>query len=187
MIKQFSRMEQPDEQSDWRIKYNPHNLRLGMVSPDDFVDLNDEKYFEFVSERVAVFEKHIDEKLPEDFMKYMIYCGPLFYNWSVCGIGLSGWNKKDKNDQRPFCIWCDQPLTELCTCTNWFDGTNVESDNQPGLIRFSHEGCGMFKFIVVKGPLKGTIWSGHPNGDDEYLSKDKGTFKELLDRIYNEK
>ena len=97
---------------------------------------------------------------------------------------MNGWNEKDETDQSHFCLWCNQPLTATkCTITNWYTGENEE--NGPGLIRFSHEGCGMFKFIVIKGPLKGTIWSNDPNGDDP-LSQDKGTFKELLDDIYSE-
>lgn len=141
-------------------------------------------------ERVQQFESHVGEKLPDDFKKYILYCGPMFFNWSCCGISLHGWNENDEKDQRPWCVWCDQPLANTkCKCISFFDGKDLNNSEAPGLIRFSHEGCGFFKFIVVKGPLKGSIYSGNPNGDydDNYLSKDKSTFKELLDGIYQNK
>lgn len=173
------------EREEWQRKYDPRGLRLGMVSRDDFIDFNDKKYFEFISERVEQFEAHTSERLPEDFRKYLLYCGHLFYNWSCCGIELSGWNAQDQKDETPFCLWCNQPLaTTKCTAVNVFNGTDLDRDCQPGLVRFSHEGCGFFKFIIVKGPLKGTIWSGNPNGDGPYLSRDDESIKELLDRIY---
>lgn len=178
------------EQIEWRTKYNPKTLQLGMVPPSAFVNLNDEKFFEIIHERVKLYETHVGERLPEDFRKYIIYCGPTFYNWSCHGISLHSWNEADKSDERPFCLWCNQPLANTkCKCDSWFDGTDLNNSEAPGLICFSHEGCGFFKFIVVKGPLKGTIYSGHPNGnpygDDNYMSKDKESFKELLDKIYN--
>jgi hypothetical protein len=85
------------------------------------------------------------------------------------------------------CLWCKKPLLGKQCPKSFFDGTNLGPADQSGLIRFSHSGCGFFKFIVVAGPLKGTIWSGNPNGDDEYLSQDKQTFIELLDNIYSGK
>ncbi len=101
---------------------------------------------------------------------------------------MHGWNDDYEKDERPFCLWCKQPLANTkCKCKSFFDGKDLNNHNTPGLIRFSHEGCGFFKFIVVKGPLKGSIYSGNPNGDGDYLSKDTSTFKELLDSIYNEK
>lgn len=191
-------MEDPDkERKEWQKKYDPRTIRLGMVSPDWFEDFKDAEYFEMVKKRVEDFEAHIGERLPEDLRKYMLYCGFNFYNWSCCGIGLSKWNKKDETDQRPFCIWCDQPLVGTkCSITEWFNGPNTkknednndeDSDDEelPGLVRFSHEGCGMFKFIAVKGPLKGTIWSNDPSGYYP-LRQDKKTFRELLDSIYSD-
>ncbi len=173
------------EEQEWQARYDPRKLKLGMVSRNDFVDYGDTKYFAFIRLRINQFEAHVGERLPEDLRKYLLYCGHLFYNWSCCSIDLSCWNEKDEKDERPHCVWCPQPLSETqCAATNVFDGTNLESGEQHGLIRFSHEGCGLFKYIVVKGPLKGTIWSGNPNGDGAYLSQDEQTFKELLDSIY---
>lgn len=176
-----------DDQFEWRKKYNPHTLRLGMISPNMFPDVNDNALFDMVRERVSQYEAHIGEPLPDDFKKYLIYCGPMFFNWSACGITLSKWNDADEDDQAQYCLWCPKALVGTkCSRKKFFDGTNLNNDEQPGLIRFSHEGCGYFKFIVTTGPLRGTIWSGNPNyGDDApYLSQDKETFKELLDKIY---
>ncbi len=75
-----------EEQKEWRTKYNPKLLKLGMVPPDAFVDLNDEDFFKMIRERVDNFEKHIGEPLPMDFRKYIVYCGPMFFNWSCCGM-----------------------------------------------------------------------------------------------------
>lgn len=177
------------ELKEWRTKYNPKTLQLGMVPPSAFVNLNDEKFFEMICERVKLYETHVGERLPEDFRKYIVYCGPNFFNWSCHGISLHTWNEDDESDERPFCLWCNQPLANTkCKCDSWFDGTDLNNSEAAGLICFSHEGCGFFKFIVVKGPLKGTIYSGHPNGnphgDDNYMSMDKESFKELLDKIY---
>lgn len=182
--------KQLNEQDEWRKKYDPRGLRLGMVPQDVFVDFKNDEYFQFIRKRVEQFEAHMSERLPEDFRKYLLYCGNLFYNWSCCGIELSGSNGLDEKDETPFCLWCNQPLaTTKCSCEKIFDGSDLDSDCQPCLVRFSHEGCGFFKFIIVKGPLKGTIWSGNPNGDGDcpYLSQDQQSFKELLDEIYLEK
>jgi len=172
------------EKKEWQTKYDPRKLKLGMVHPSSFVDVNNKEFFDMVNDRVTTLENHIGEMLPTDFRKYILYCGPVFFNWSACNISLSGWNEEDKDDQTILCLWCKTPLADTkCSC-NFFDGTDLDSDDTPGLIRFSHEGCGMFKFIVVKGPLKGSIWSANPNGDSPYLYIDKKSFKELLDSIY---
>lgn len=179
-----------DDQFEWRKKYNPRTLKLGMVTPNMFPDVNDKAFFEMVRERVSQYEAHVGESLPDDFRKYLIYCGPMFFNWSACGITLSKWNDADEDDQAQYCLWCPKALVGTkCLCKKFFDGSNLNDDSQPGLIRFSHSGCGYFKFIVTTGSLKGTIWSGNPNCDDEqpYLSRDQETFLELLDRIYAEK
>lgn len=179
-----------DEQAEWRQKYNPKTLKLGMVPPDAFVDLNDIEYFTLLTKRVEQVESHLGERLPDDFRKYILYCGPMFFNWSCCGIRLSGWNPAHQIDERAFCLWCPQPLVgTTCACNNFFDGSDLNNDETPGLVLFSHEGCGFFKFIAIKGPLKGTIWSGNPNRDDDenYLTPDTQSFKELLDSIYDKK
>ncbi len=174
------------EQNEWRKKYDPRNLSVGTVAPEGFVDLdNDDEYFLFLRGRVQLFEAHMDERLPEDFRKYLNYCGHLFYNFSYCGIGLTAWNENEGNDEIPFCQWCSQPLANTkCTSILYFDGKNKDDVCQPGLIRFSNEGCGYFKFIVIKGPLKGSIWSANPGYDGPYLSRDEKTFKEILDNIF---
>lgn len=175
------------EKLEWQKKYNPRTLQLGMVRPNAFVDVNDKELFGVVKMCIDLFEKHLNERLPEDFRKYLLYCGPMFFNWSVCGISLNGWNQKDKNDQTRLCLWCESPLENTrCKCKKFFDGTKLDTDEIPGLIRFCHEGCGVFTYIVVKGPLKGTLWKNDPNRHDEkyYLRKIKPTFKEFLDNIY---
>jgi hypothetical protein len=170
------------EQSEWIEKYDPRKLKLGMVTPDDFVDPNDEILMNTVRDRVRSFETHVGESLPDDFYKYLVYCGPMFFNWSCMGIPLHGWNEKDEKDQRPFCLWCEQPLEDTkCTCN--FDTTKKVYDDTPGVIVFSHEGCGFFTYIIVKGPLKGTLWIN--NRDRNRLRKIESTFKELLDEIYS--
>jgi hypothetical protein len=184
-----------EERLIWQQKYDPRVLELGMVPRDIFVDFNNVEYFKQIQARVEQFEAHIGETLPDDFRKYLLYCGHLFFNWSCCGIKLNGWNEEDQTDNEPYCLWCKQPLANTkCTCDKVFDGyhtpANDEDDedgdyNEEGLIRFSHEGCGFFKFIVVKGPLKGSIWS--TNNCGPYLTKDRKTFKELLDQIYSSK
>ena len=178
------------ECNEWRTKYDPHKLKLGMVHPDSLPNFEDTEHFNFLHKRVELFETHINERLPEDLRKYILYIGGVFFNWSAWSISLGGWNEDDETDERPFCTWCKNPLTDKCKTTSWFNGDDLENDDQPGLVRFSHEGCGFFKFIVVAGPLKGTIYSGNPNssgGPGDYLSKDKSTFLELLDNIYLKK
>jgi hypothetical protein len=71
------------EQRAWRAKYDPRTLRLGMVSSDCFPDYNDEELFRLIRENVEQFEFHVGERLPEDFRKYLLHSGTLFYNWSL--------------------------------------------------------------------------------------------------------
>lgn len=174
-----------NEMTEWQHKYNPEKLELGMVSRDCFVDINDLEYFANIAKVVSQFETHIGERLPEDFRKYVIYCGHLFFNWSVCSIDFWEWNQEDEKDNTQYCMWCKQSIENTtCTAHESFDENNA---NSPFLIRFSHEGCGMFKFIIVKGENKGEIWDANPNcyEDEPYLTRSHETFLELINRIYD--
>lgn len=160
---------------DWQHRYNPEKLELGMVNREDFVDVNNHKYFGKMVQCVETLERHIGERLPEDFRKYLIYCGHMFYDWCAYGIELWKWNDEDETDQTKYCMFCNQAL----------EGTVCNASDFK--MCFSHEGCGFFRFITVKGPEKGTIWNANPNYSepDPYLNRCEKTFIEILNRIYN--
>ncbi len=165
------------ECKEWQSKYDPRKIRLGFVSDEDFVSFDNTKYFDTLQKRVELFEFHMGEKMPPDFRKYLLYCGLNFFNW--CMLSIHFWELDGKTSH---CIWCKQQLAGTkCTC-KMFDGTDTENDKAPGLLRFSHEGCGHFMFIVVAGPLKGSIWNSNNNGS--YLTKSHMSFKEVLEMIY---
>lgn len=183
-------MEDPDiERKEWRIRYNPRTLGLKnsffVENKDNFI--KDEEFFRKVETRINDFEEHIGERLPLDFRKYLLYCGPWFHNYGTTTVQLTRFNECDNNDDRPYCIWCDQLLIGTkCTVgtagskNKWFNGEL----NKNGLVMFSQEG-NTYKFIAVKGPFKDTIW--YSNSYNNSLIKDNRTFIQILNDIYIKK
>lgn len=145
-----------EERLEWQRKFDPRNIQLGMVPRDIFIDFNNKEYFDEIKTLVEHVEEHMGERFPEDFRKYLLYCGHLFYNWSCIGIEFIG--------EDFTCVCCERPL-------------NGSKCLAPAPIRFSHEGCGIYKYIVIKGSQKGLIL----NNDFEPVGE---TFMELLERIY---
>ena len=103
------------------------------------------------------YEKHIDERLPEDLREYLLCVSREFvYNSSypqICHL------TKDIGT-------CKIPDDEDFI---YFDDDSDEDEIDGGMIRIAEDGCAFNKYIVVKGSRKGTIW--RTDGDSLMLLK----------------
>lgn len=110
----------------------------------------------YTLEEIEAYEKHIDERLPEDLRKYLLYVSREFvYDSSypqICHLTKDNGICKIPED-KDF-IYID------------YDNDEDETD---GMLRIAEDGCAFNKYIVVKGSHKGTIW--WTNGDSLMLLK----------------
>jgi hypothetical protein len=106
-----------------------------------------------LSEReLAAFESANRIRLPNDYRRFLALvgnggAGPFY--------GLAPLNAYGHDLSRPF------PFTTATTALDEELGRLADCyDEYPGILEVSHQGSGVFSYLVVNGPTYGTIWDG---------------------------
>lgn len=106
--------------------------------------------------RVKAFESAHRVNLPPDYRCFLTTvgnggAGPYY------GLEPLGTFDRDLSRSFPF-TQATEPLTEF--------GQRNRRDEFPGILKFCHQGCGNYSYLVVAGAAYGTIWNGRPEDDD---------------------
>ena len=126
---------------------------------------------------IETYEKHIVEKLPNSFRKYLLNLGYKIYTYYPIIIKLY-----DVENNK--CLHCSKSMNEKCNASIGLEANmNLTDEIESSLIFIGDDGCAFWSYIVTKGKDKGTIWKNvHGN-----ISKVRENFTEYLDKLLKEK
>lgn len=101
---------------------------------------------------LAAFESANGVRLPEDYRRFLSAvgnggAGPFY------GLEPLGTFGCDLSRPFPFVAATD-------TLTGEKSDRLADREEYPGILKFCHQGCAIYSYLVVNGPTHGTIWDG---------------------------
>ena len=125
---------------------------------------------------IETYEKHIGEKLPKAFRKYLLNLGYKIYTYYPIMIKLY-----DVENNK--CLHCSKSMNEKCNASIGLEeNMNLTDEIESSLIFIGDDGCAFWSYIVTKGKDKGTIWKNAYGN----IYKVRDNFTEYLDKLLKE-